>query len=710
MKRNFLLLLALLMMATSLSAATAQHKKIHGFFLRNAGFGDYLYGFGEMYMDKPGEPVLTFPYTSPEAIYAGACVNDVYYTFGYTYEQNGPEPTQLIAYDMVSGKRTEIGEYTDMTLFRVMDATYDYTTSTFYAVGYENGIGQHLYTVDLTTGKMTEVGELTVGVGTIAANEQGQLYGISNNGTLYKVDKATASCEKVCELTGYSGLMSSSESMEFDRSNGLLYWAANVYSTADKGRSTYLLQIDLDKTPVEINELGEIGYEANFYAMHIPFLEAGDNAPAAPTAFTVKAAAGGKKEATLTWTNPTTNYGGQPLSGLQSVTILREGTPVATIETTEAGKAMAYTDTTVPKDSSYRYTIYATNASGDGERTNAFAYVGHDLPDAPQNVKAKVGDGCQSVTFTWDEPTKGYYDGFFTTDGLVYDIIRTTDNRTVATGLTERTFTDASMRRLGRYDYRIVARNAYGSTAYTTTDGYVIGKALDLPLSENFNDLTYFNNRFQVYDGNDDGLSWSYSNWMGSYQFGNSLNCIDYLNGQNSDLYSTEDADEWLMTPPLNFEKDKQYLLRISARAVENDILDVTTGTNNEIESQKWFAAITIDSWDGTENPAPTKNYEVQLPKGLDGTQCVGLHLVTPAPTDPSSPEFLQITSISVEEGTVSGIDGITPAGSNAPVAVYSLDGVLLQQAAAPAEALTALPAGIYIVKQGGQARKVAIK
>lgn len=710
MKRHFLLLLALLLTVTTLSAANAQHKKIHGFFLRNAGFGDYMYGFGQLYMDAPDDPELTFPYTSPEAIYAGACVNDVYYTFGYTYEQNGPEPTQLIAYDMISGKRTEIGEYTDMVLFRVMDATYDYTTSTFYAVGYENGIGQHLYTVDLTSGKMTEVGELSVGVGTIAANKEGQLYGVSNDGTLYKVSKTTAACEKVCVLTGYNGLMSSSESMEFDLSNGLLYWAANVYSTEDKGRSTYLLQIDLDKTPVEINNLGEIGTEANFYAMYIPFLEAGDNAPAAPTGFTVKAAAEGKKEATLTWTNPTTNYGGQSLTGLQSVTVLREGTPIATIETTEPGQQLSYTDTSVPRDSSYRYTIYATNASGDGERANAFAYVGHDIPDAPQNVMAEVGDGCQSITFTWDEPTKGYYDGYFTTDGLVYDVIRITDNRTVATGLTERTFTDTSMRRLGRYDYSIVARNDYGSKSFTTTDGFVIGKALDIPLTENFNDLTYFNNRFQVYDANDDGLTWSYSNWMGSYQFGNSLNCIDYLNGQNSDLYSTEDADEWVMTPPLNFEKDKKYLLRISARAVENDILEVTTGRNNEIESQAQFATITIDSWDGTENPAPTKNYEVQLPAGMDGIQCVGLHLITPAPTDPYSPEFLQITSISVEEGTASGIADITKAESSASASVYGLDGVLLHEGASVAEAATRLPAGVYIVKQGARTMKVTLK
>lgn len=711
MKKYSLLLCLLLALSATLEAATAQHKKIHAFILRNGAFWDNSYGFGEFYMDDPSTLTLTCPYSDNEAIFAGACVNSVYYAFGYSYEQNGPEPTSLFAYDLISGKRQELGEYTDKLLFRVIDATYDYTTSTFYAIGYENGIGEHLYTVDLTTGKLTDVVELTTGLGTIAADKSGQLYGISIDGTLYKVDKTNGQTTEVCTLDGYSGLISSSESMEFDLNNGLLYWAANVYSTEDHGRSTYLLQIDLSTTPVTVTNLGEIGVSANVYALFIPFIEAGDEAPAAPTDLTVTPAGEGLLEATLSWTTPTLNYSGKALEGLLSVSVVREGTLVATLPITELGQPMTYIDNTVERDSSYRYSVYATNVAGDGDKAEAFAYVGHDRPDAVTDVKVSIGDGCQSATLTWDAPTQGYYGGYFTADGLTYDILRTPDNKTVATGLTECTFTDTSMRRLGRYDYTITARNAFGATSYTTCeDGYVIGKPLDLPMTESLNDISYFNNRFQAYDGNGDGLTWGYSNYIGTYQFGNSLNCVDYLNGQTSDLTSALDADEWLITPPLRFDQSKHYVIRIMARSVEDDVLEVTTGSNNEIGTQQKCGEIVVKSWDGAETPAPIHRYEANLPEGMNGTLCVGLHLITPAPTDVYHPEFLQIMSISVEEGTANAISDISAAVQPSIVSIYGLNGTLLAHGPSVAAATSQLAKGIYLVKQGGQIKKITLK
>ena len=73
--------------------------------------------------------------------------------------------------------------------------------------------------------------------------------------------------------------------------------------------------------------------------------------------------------------------------------------------------------------------------------------------------------------------------------------MRQPDNKVVAEGLTETTVTDKEFVRLGRYTYTIYACNSSGETPAEMPEAYVLGTALDVPVTQDFSNLTYFENQ-----------------------------------------------------------------------------------------------------------------------------------------------------------------------------------------------------------------------
>ena len=172
-------MLTLAVIALSMSATAVKHRKMYGYFLNNSALPGY--GYSEFYMDDLLNANLVFPYSNSVGIFAGACANNVFYACEYVFNQYGPQASDFIAYDLVSGKKTVIGPWTtesDVSL-KLQDMTYDYTTQTMYAVGFQYGVSA-LYTVNLETAELTKVANLSTICGTIAANKKGELYAIGN--------------------------------------------------------------------------------------------------------------------------------------------------------------------------------------------------------------------------------------------------------------------------------------------------------------------------------------------------------------------------------------------------------------------------------------------------------------------------------------------------------------------------------------------------
>ena len=120
--------------------------------------------------------------------------------------------------------------------------------------------------------------------------------------------------------TGLSGMMSL-QTMEFDRGNGKLYWASNCHSN-----DTYdvqLQEIDLsDPNNITMTQLGPIGINATFMSMYIPAASS-FSAPAAPSQVTAVTPDPEKLSATISWTNPTTDFAGNAIDRLNGVVLFR---------------------------------------------------------------------------------------------------------------------------------------------------------------------------------------------------------------------------------------------------------------------------------------------------------------------------------------------------------------------------------------------------
>lgn len=604
------------------SDGSYKSRKVYGFGMYNADWSDgYVKGIGSCYTDSPAELDLNLALNY--AIFAGAAANDVYYAYFYVYDAfKGALPLSFSTVNFLTGEVNEVVNWWGQDMPKFQDMTYDYSTNTMYALGFE--FRSYLYSIDLTTGEMKKGAEIKVKDGSpeaLAASYDGQLYCIDKNGTLNKLDKTDGTLTEVCK-TEFPSIYH--QSMEFDHTDGTLYWA--TYSgSSGKTAQSHLVKFDLENKTYQ--DLGAIGGErAKLIGMYIPFLRSGFSAPGAPTNIKVVTGENGMEKATLSWKNPAKTYGGDNLAEITSITVMRDGVEMKTFTEVTAGQEMSWEDNTV-KSGQHRYTVYATSKVGQGDRGFAEKYVGIDTPSTAGNVKVEVNQGCKSATLTWETPTKGAHNGYFDSSALSYTIVRYPDSVIVADNLKALTFTDQSVKRLGGYSYGIAASNVSGKGKEATTSKYIIGKALDLPYSCEFMDIDRTVNEWTQVDGNNDGYGWVIQSGFGQLLFGDGIPATEYISDAT---YITSDADEWLISPPLNLEKGKTYKLSFGTRSAGIENISVNIGTGNTIKAQaRELKTFEIIGESGSHTPFETQ--ELFLPDDLEtGIYCVGFHLTTP--------------------------------------------------------------------------------
>ncbi len=136
----------------------------------------------------------------------------------------GANPDTFASVDTTTGAVTTIGNANSGGL-GWNGMAYDTTTGTMYAVA-GCPSGSHLYTVDINTGAVTEVGTMTnEGCSvSIAIDSAGQMYSVDIvNDALYAVDKTNATDS----LIGSIGFNANyAQEMTFDLSTDILYYAA----------------------------------------------------------------------------------------------------------------------------------------------------------------------------------------------------------------------------------------------------------------------------------------------------------------------------------------------------------------------------------------------------------------------------------------------------------------------------------------------------
>lgn len=611
-----------------------ENRTIYGIILHNSDF-NFQYGIGKFNTSDPENMELLFPWDTGVSIFAGAVANGEYYGFFYQYDNLlGPMPLDFSKINLRTGEMRPIKDWSDVML-KLQDMTYDYSTQTMYAIGYD--LGTYLYTIDLETGDITKGPGVKKSLATLAASYDGRLFALDLYGTLYQVDKETGDLTMVLETNQPLYTM---QSMEFDHTDGSLYWCSDVYDASDPQVVNQLFKIDIDKkTCKPLGNLGEYG-GAQVIALYIPYVLAGFDAPGQATDLKVVPAEKGKEEATISWKNPTLTHGGDPLSGTLSVTLERDGEVISSA-ISETGETMTWTDTGV-KQGEHVYTVVAASEKGTGSRADVDAYVGKDIPNYVDDLQATIGESCKSVHLSWTPPTEGTHGGYYDGSKVKYKLLRYPGATVLAENFEGTSYTDESINRLASYYYGIIATNDAGSSLEFLTDNKIIaGKAMDIPYSCEFNDDNIAKNQWSVVDGNKDRVSWYINSGYNAIIFGDDVFAAEYIqDGQTN----KNDADEWLISPPLNFEANKDYYVSFIVRSFGEDEFNFTFGDLNTAESQTILvpAMETIDTNE-------FQHHSIQLPREslTPGVHCFGINLVTRF----GMSGCFQITNVTVEEG-----------------------------------------------------------
>lgn len=387
-------------------------------------------------------------------VYAGT-----YYNYKW-YAQVTTQGTQssidgLYTIDMNDGTRTLIAEGGT----RVTEMTVDYTTGTVYAV---KGDGDNLVTIDLTTGKTTQVGpfNLTNGAGmlALACSLTGELYGIATDDNFYKLDKATGAAT----LVGATGVNAAYiQAMDFDRNTGELYWAnTGTYSL-------YKVNVTTGKATL----VGSIGKNADdsVQSLFIPYINV---AKGAPDRVTNRAAEVVGAMVNLSWTNPSVDAQGEKLENITNVVIYRDGERVADVPG-QVGEKASYSDQGVA-EGNHTYEIVAVNSNGEGGKdTDPLSVtVGDDVPSAVTSLKVTTGD--LTATVSWIPPTRGMSGGKFDPRDIVgYKVMRS-DMKDVLATLPASTLSYTDKTVFGRYVYTVVAYNKVGDGAQASTPEVIV--------------------------------------------------------------------------------------------------------------------------------------------------------------------------------------------------------------------------------------------
>mgnify|MGYP000729031077 CR=1 FL=1 len=272
--------------------------------------------------------------------------------------------------------------------------------------------------------------------------------------------------------------------------------------------------------------------------------------------------------AQLSWTTPSVSYLDAKLSALTGTKVYRNDQLVYTSTETTQGKSVAWTDRP-STDGYYIYKVVPYNAAGDGVYKEFAAYVGEDLPGAPQNVTLTTHGGNAEIT--WAAPAEGKHGGYFDNASVKYNVVRMPDSKVVVEGTTSLRATDAVSVKKG-YSYVVTAVNKKGVGASATSKTMSFGPEDSVPFTSPLTTQDDFD-RWVTADNNNDGNTWTF-----------------YKPTQTTTYdRCDQNADDWLYTPALKFEKCKTYQVRYTYSSANW----VTPDKHEQVMEQMkvWFCA-----------------------------------------------------------------------------------------------------------------------
>lgn len=427
----------------------------------------------------------------------GVYVDGRYYMVDYSpYDYDGTVCFRV--YDVDAGWRLveerHLATYTSVA----SDLAYDPTTDRVYGCFRESATtnGYFFGTLNTITGFSSKIADLKQELIALAATKDGRLYGISIYGMLYSVDKTTGALTEIGQ-TGKT--VKYAQSATFDYPSGRMLWAMTPHYTHE---SPEICEVNL--TDGTVTTLTTIPDRYEFTGIYTTGSYADDNAPARPASL----------KASLTGTSltgkaliamPDRTAGGGKLASSLGYKLWMDG------ELLKEGQAQAGANVeaalTLTRGMHHMKAV-ATNSVGRSQFAYCDFWAGSDVVNAV-SPKAVMKD-AQTVSVSWTAPQQGNHDGYFDPSLVTYTVTRQPDAKVVyegsATSFDDKEVADLQM---GYYYYEVAAKVAgeYGDKVRTNV--VQVGSALKLPYDQPFNDEVAAKT-MTVIDANEDDDTWQF--------------------------------------------------------------------------------------------------------------------------------------------------------------------------------------------------------
>lgn len=595
--------------------------------------------------------------------------------------------------------------------------SYDASTDNIYGL-VKDYVDTWLVQIDPQTGEMTRIADrldYTKRFLTLGCSAKGELYcvymtedNVTGDQTHYlgRINKADGSIVEVGMMQAANFMnddflynMKFRQALFFDNSSDRMYW---MFCSSSLALGSQYAAI------AEVNRYNAVATLRAFQldVFTIPgayFNEPSMSAPSIVTDFEFVKASDGANSGTIKFNLPTTSYNGDNLSGTINYEVYAEdvfdftgsGTPGQQISI----PVQAYNDIIT-------VSLVASNTYGYGPTIERDILVGYDIPEAPKNIlltKDKL-----ETTLTWDAPEIGVNGEEFDVENLNYTIVRFPDEVEVASGLTERIFVENHGSEMTRYVYEVYS--CIGDERYESaySNNLIVGDPLSTPYGGVFNSVYDMYNYYTIVDVNNDGYPWFY----------------DELNNAAVYHYNWQiEANDWMISPAINFRKDAVYTLTFGAFSSQEDYLEsllVTFGNSYTPESQN---EILLDI---PEVPAiddgnySVYNIEITVPE--DGVYHYGFKAYSKPYQDclylydirlVSDKDGENVNDIIIRDSKVIATSNnnilkvYNPENEN--ISIYNTLGVLLYKSN-DSYIEKHLTSGLYIVKYDNGSRKVIVK
>lgn len=491
------------------------------------------------------------------------------------------------------------------------------------------------------------------------------------------------------------------QSLFFNNASGKLYWmyrSSTAYTPSQE--YTPIMEVDVTKATAMM-----VAYLPEPFDIPGAFFQEPDfTSPSVVSDFAFTPTTDDRLTGKLSFTAPSKDYVGDALTGQLTVTVT-EGLDTLAQVSAQPGETVT---TEAMKFTNEEHTVHITVSNAKGEQgpasTHRF-YAGYDVPKAPQNIRLTTDN--LTTTVTWDAPVEGVSGAPINPDDYTYTVIRYPYEVTVATGLKERTFTETHPADMTRYVYLVKAVDSQGREGQSAySNNLIVGTPLDVPYGAPFKSAFDLYNYYTIVNANGDTQTWKYdmgSNWA-CYEFNPKM-----------------DADDWLISPPINYKKGTKYVVTFRAYSSYPDYpesMEVKCGKGRTPESQSTLL-LSVPEVDPTNDETGATLYRAEFVSPVDSVYHFSIHVNSPA-----YHAMLYVNDIEVQEYNATGIGEatspetvkLTVAGGTLYVSnpdgdtlsIYTAGGQLVEQCAEQTFSRT-LPTGVYLVATPRGTFKVAV-